>query len=226
MHMVSLGHNELTHWGRDEMNNISQTTFSNVFSSMKMFEFRLKFHWSLFARVHLTIFQHWFRKWLGAVQATSHYLNLWWFVYRRIYASLGLNELIPFVCVSDTVKKTRDIETEEMLEELHGKIRELEKQNGMLKEKVGHLNSLWPGDAIWWHRSGSTLAQVMACCLISPSYYLNKCWLIVNGVLWHSAESNLTWMHRISVLDISLKSANLQPHLRGINELRWLCLNA
>ena len=30
----------------------------------------------------------------------------------------------------------RDIETEEMLEELHGKIRELEKQNGQLKEKV------------------------------------------------------------------------------------------
>ena len=38
-------------------------------------------------------FQHWFRKWLGAVQATSHYLNQWWLVYRRIYASLGLNEL-------------------------------------------------------------------------------------------------------------------------------------
>ena len=28
-----------------------------------------------------------------AVQATSHYLNQWWLVYRRIYASLGLNEL-------------------------------------------------------------------------------------------------------------------------------------
>ena len=51
----------LTHWGRDEMNNILQTTFSNVFSSMKMFEFRLKFHWSLFPRVQLTIFQNWFR---------------------------------------------------------------------------------------------------------------------------------------------------------------------
>ena len=51
----------LTHWGRDEMNNILQTTFLNVFSSMKMFEFRLKFHWSLFPRVQLTIFQHWFR---------------------------------------------------------------------------------------------------------------------------------------------------------------------
>ena len=29
------------------MDNISQTTISNVFSSMKMFEFRLKYHWSL-----------------------------------------------------------------------------------------------------------------------------------------------------------------------------------
>ena len=38
----------LTHWARDEIDNISQTTFSNVFSSMKIFEFRLKFHWSLF----------------------------------------------------------------------------------------------------------------------------------------------------------------------------------
>ena len=26
--------------------------------------------------------------------------------------------------------------------------------------------SLWPRDAIWWHRSGATLPQVMACCLI------------------------------------------------------------
>ena len=41
-------HSYLTHWGRDEMNNISQTTFSNVYSSMKMFEFRSKFHWLKF----------------------------------------------------------------------------------------------------------------------------------------------------------------------------------
>ena len=26
-------------------------------------------------------------------------------------------------------------------------------------------NSLWPDDTIWRHKSGSTLAQVMACCL-------------------------------------------------------------
>ena len=34
---------------------------SNGFSRMKMFTFRLKFHWSLFLRVQLIIFQHWFR---------------------------------------------------------------------------------------------------------------------------------------------------------------------
>ena len=51
----------LTHWGRDKMDAISQTTFSNQFSWMKMYEYRFKFHWSLFLRVQLTIFQHWFR---------------------------------------------------------------------------------------------------------------------------------------------------------------------
>ena len=51
----------LTHWGRDKMDAISQTTRSSAFSWMKMFEFRLRFHWSLFLRVQLTITQHCFR---------------------------------------------------------------------------------------------------------------------------------------------------------------------
>ena len=50
-----------THWGRDKMAAIFQMTFSNRFSWMKMYEFRLIFHGSLFPRVKLTIFQHWFR---------------------------------------------------------------------------------------------------------------------------------------------------------------------
>ena len=91
-HLLS-ANEPLTHWGRDQMDAISQRTFSNPFSWMKMFEYRLKFHWNVFSEVQLTIFQRWFRYWLGAVQATSHYLNQWWLVYRRIYASLGLNEL-------------------------------------------------------------------------------------------------------------------------------------
>ena len=35
-------------------------------------------------------------------------------------------------------------------------------------------------------KSGSTLAQVMACCLTAPSHYLNQCWLIISEVQWHS----------------------------------------
>ena len=52
---------------------------------MKMYKFSTKFHWTPYSRVHLTVLQHWFRWWLGADQATSHYLNHWWIDYRRIY---------------------------------------------------------------------------------------------------------------------------------------------
>ena len=38
---------------------------------------------------------------------------------------------------------------------------------------INLVNSLRPSDVIWCYRSGSTLAQVMACCLMSPSHYLN-----------------------------------------------------
>ena len=51
----------LTHQGQDKMAAIFQTTFWSVFSWMKMYEFRLTFHWSLSPRVQLTILQHWFR---------------------------------------------------------------------------------------------------------------------------------------------------------------------
>ena len=67
----------LTHWGWDKMATIFQTTFSNAFSWMKIYELWLRFHWRLFPGVHLTTFKHWFKWWLGADQAISHYLNLW-----------------------------------------------------------------------------------------------------------------------------------------------------
>ena len=51
---------------------------------------------------------------------------------------------------------------------------------------------LWPSDAIWRHRSGSALAQVMGCCLTAPSHYLNQCWLIILEVQWQSPNGNFT----------------------------------
>ena len=75
-----INNQSLTHWGRDKMDAILQTTFSNAFSSMKMFEFQLKFHWSLFLGTQLTMFQHWLRLWRGTDYVTNHYLNQWWLV--------------------------------------------------------------------------------------------------------------------------------------------------
>ena len=54
----------ILHWGRDKMAANFLTTISNTFSWLKIYEFRLRYHWSLLLRmlrVPLTIFQHWFR---------------------------------------------------------------------------------------------------------------------------------------------------------------------
>ena len=47
---------------------------------------------------------------------------------------------------------------------------------GKLDKLPFFINSLWPSDAILQHRSGSTLPQVMACCLTAPSHYLEQYW--------------------------------------------------
>ena len=67
----------LTYWGRGKMAAIFQI-FSNAFSSVKMLKFQLGFHRNLFLSFQLTVSQHWCRWWLGADQATNHYLNQWW----------------------------------------------------------------------------------------------------------------------------------------------------
>ena len=51
---------------------------------------------------------------------------------------------------------------------------------------------LWPTDVIWWHRSGWTLVQIMTCCLMASSHYLNQSWLIINEAHWLLAEGNFT----------------------------------
>ena len=50
------------------------------------------------------------------------------------------------------------------------------------------VNSWLPSDTIWQQRSGSTLAQVMVCCLKVPSHCLKQCWLVRN-VVWPTSNS-------------------------------------
>ena len=65
---------------------------------------------------------------------------------------------------------------------------------------------LWPSDAIWWYRSGSTLAQVMAYCPTTPNHYLDQCWLLISKVLWYSPEINFTASVHATVLYNEVKT--------------------
>ena len=76
------------------MDSTWQTTFSNVPSSKKIFEFRFKFYRSSFLRVQLTVFYHRFKYWFDAGQATGMIWTRDGLGYWCIYASLSLNELI------------------------------------------------------------------------------------------------------------------------------------
>ena len=63
----------LTHLPETKWSPFWQTIISNAFLWMQGIEFQ--FHW-----VQLTINQQWFRQWLDAEQATSHYLNQRWLI--------------------------------------------------------------------------------------------------------------------------------------------------
>ena len=65
--------------------------FSGDVFRFNMYEYRLRFHWNLFLKVQLAIFQHWFRQWFGACQATSHCLNQGWLVYAYMHRSASMS---------------------------------------------------------------------------------------------------------------------------------------
>ena len=94
--VMTVAHNALTYWGHDKMDAISQTAFYNAFFLNKNMwisitsKISLKFVPrdpvnSIPALVQIMAWRH---------KARSHYLTQWWSVYWRMYASLGLNELI------------------------------------------------------------------------------------------------------------------------------------
>ena len=69
----------------------------------------------------------------------------------------------------------------------------LNEENLTCKIKNRYFNSLWPTDIIRRQISWSALAQVMSCCLIAPSHYLNQCRLnVISEGLWCSPNGNFT----------------------------------
>ena len=90
------------------------------------------------------------------------------------------------------------------------------------------VNSLQPSGAIWRHRTWSTLIQVMAWCLMAPSYHLNKCWLINHQ--WSLVA--FTWgqvcrkcSRYLSLIWLKMTNLRLLPHIPGASELTLLPLD-
>ena len=54
------------------------------------------------------------------------------------------------------------------------------------------INSLWPNDAVWCHKSGPALAQVTACGLTAPRHCLNQCWHSVTFT-WEQFLKKCSW---------------------------------
>ena len=92
------------------------------------------------------------------------------------------------------------------------------------------INSLGSSDAIWRWRFWSTLVQVMAWCLMAPSNYLNRCWLVINKFLWHSSEDII--IRRFEDINLQSKIENYIFKItlrspRGLDELKkyMRCVN-
>ena len=88
------------------------------------------------------------------------------------------------------------------------------------------VDSLWPSDTIWRHKYGSTLAQVMACCLTAPSHYLNQCWLIISKASSIHLSEILQEIQRLSDTEITWKITFLKfvQISQGAKELTWFSM--
>ena len=154
--------------------------FSNRFSWMKISVFCFEFHWKVFKE------SYWVPQWGRVTHICISNLNIigtdngffagWCqaITWKRLQWNLNRNQYIFF--------------HENATENVVWKMTAILSQPRYVKCS-GFINSLCPSDAIWCHRSGSTLAQVMACCLMAPSHYLNQCWLIISEVQWLSSEA-------------------------------------
>ena len=89
-----------THCDRDKMTTILPTSFSNIFSWMKICKFRLIFHQLLLMRAQLTIRKRWFRQGLGTEQAIAIIWTSDDIFFSDTYPSLGFDELIYLSLIS------------------------------------------------------------------------------------------------------------------------------
>ena len=79
------------------------------------------------------------------------------------------------------------------------------------------FSTKWPSFWVWWQKTGSTLTQVMACCLMATSHYLNQWWLIIKEVQWQSLE-----ITQPSIIKIGLKINSSKFNLNFPGAKGWM----
>ena len=113
---------------------------------------------------HLMVLGHWYvQYWLKM----NMILQCLWSL-RIFYYKFGIIQMVILNMFS-TIFNMAAISPVKLQPECH-----------IMKECICSFNSLWPSDTIWHHWSRFILVQVMTCCLMAPSLYLNQCWLIIN----------------------------------------------
>ena len=79
----------------------------------------------------------------------------------------------------------------------------------------------WPIHAVWWHRSGSTLAQVMACCQQAITWTKVDFSLVrFNGI--PLAQSQLMLKLLLCTMSLKIIPLKLLPHVAGVKEYAWI----
>ena len=90
---------------------------------------------------------------------------------------------------------------------------------GQLDLRKSVIKTLWPADIIWQLQCGSTLTQVITCCLMAPSHCLNQCWLIIRCFAAFFSRTISKQEPRLLFCIMGLKSIllNWLPYLAGAN---------
>ena len=82
--------------------------------------------------------------------------------------------------------------------------------------------SHWPGDTIWGHISGSTLAPVMACCLITPSHALSQHWLTITwscGIHLKEISQQMLKIYLLGILNYWFKITVISPGNQWVKQV-------
>ena len=128
---------------------------------------------------------------LQALQFYCCFQELWEFIsYRCLYMQFWFilrlhleHERVRQETAQVIVEEQRMMQEVKLLQEEAERLRKVEKW------WWNEVNSLCSKDK---DRSGSTLAQVMACCFTAPSHYLNQFRFIISKVQCHSSQGNFT----------------------------------